>query len=348
MHLKKTYSIVLMCLLQAALDIHISQAQSSVPRYLVGLSKTSHSLAIVDPATLKVVDTVRVGPDPHEVVVSPDGRTAYVSNTGSGFFHRIDVIDLVTRKALDTINTSPLIGPHGLSFTGGKLWFAAQGAKAVGRFDPQTRTMDLCLGTGQERTHMLYVTRDTRTVLATSVGSGTISLFNYVQLPPIITPMGYALPTAKPYQDWVQTIVPFKPGNEGYAVSPDEKEFWTATPVDGSIAVIDIAGKKVTDTINAGITGANRLAFSADGSMVLISSLRTGDLYFYDAKTRREIKHINIGHGCAHILVDATQARAFVSCTPDNYIAVIDLKKLVMTGRIEIGGRPDGLSWTQP
>jgi YVTN family beta-propeller protein len=38
-------------------------------------------------------------------------------------------------------------------------------------------------------------------------------------------------------------------------------------------------------------------------------------------------------------------ARAYVACTPDNYVAVIDLRTLEVTGRIDAGRQPDGLAW---
>jgi YVTN family beta-propeller protein len=37
--------------------------------------------------------------------------------------------------------------------------------------------------------------------------------------------------------------------------------------------------------------------------------------------------------------------RVFVSCTPDNYVAVLDLKTLAVTGWIDAGKEPDGLAW---
>jgi hypothetical protein len=37
--------------------------------------------------------------------------------------------------------------------------------------------------------------------------------------------------------------------------------------------------------------------------------------------------------------------RAFISCGPDNYVAVVDLKALEVIGHIDIGGEPDGLAW---
>jgi len=41
-----------------------------------------------------------------------------------------------------------LRGPHGLTFAGGKVWFTAEAAKAIGSYDPATDTLDLEL-TGQ-------------------------------------------------------------------------------------------------------------------------------------------------------------------------------------------------------
>ena len=64
-----------------------------------------------------------------------------------------------------------------------------------------------------------------------------------------------------------------------------------------------------------------------------------------NAATRTEFKRIRIGHGAAGILVQPDGSRAFIACTPDNYVAVLDLKTLEVTGRIDAGGEPDGLAW---
>jgi YVTN family beta-propeller protein len=43
--------------------------------------------------------------------------------------------------------------------------------------------------------------------------------------------------------------------------------------------------------------------------------------------------------------MDPEDNRAFIACTPDNYVAVLDLKTLAVTGHIDVGGEPDGLAW---
>src|SRR6202020_1509242 len=117
-------------------------AQSTPQHALLALSKADHTLAIVDPVTLTVLARVPVGTDPHEVIASADGKTAYVSIYGGGSLHELDVIDLVAQKPLLNFDTKPLMGPHGLAFAGGKLWFTAEGTKTVGRYDPTTGSID--------------------------------------------------------------------------------------------------------------------------------------------------------------------------------------------------------------
>jgi YVTN family beta-propeller protein len=316
-------------------------AQAVPRRSLLALSKTDQTLAIVDPLTLKVIARVPVGEDPHEVIASSDGKTAYVTIYGGGSFHELNVIDLVSQKPLPNIDTRPLFGPHGLTFVNGKAWFTAEGSKSIGRYDPATGKLDWSMGTGQDRTHMIYVTADGKKIYTTNVSSGTVSIL----VDTLIQPGKMAPPNAKPREDWIQTIIPTARGSEGFDVSPDGNELWTAASEDGTISIIDLAAKKPAGKIDAKVLGANRLKFTPDGKLVFISSLQTGELTIYDAGSRKEMKRLKIGHGAAGILMDPDGSRAFVACSADNYVAVIDLKTLEVTGHIDVGGVPDGLAW---
>lgn len=313
--------------------VTLCNAQSTAHQFLLALSKANHTLAIVNPVTLKVLARVPVGVDPHEVIASSDGKTAYVSIYGGGSLHTLNVIDLVSKKPLFNIDTRPLFGPHGITFVEGKVWFTAEGSKAVGRYDPATRKLDWCMGTGQDRTHMIYVSANGRKIYTTNVVSGTVSILEDTLVRP------------GTHENWIETTVPTERGSEGFDITPDGTELWTASADDGTIFIINLATKKVETKIDAKILGANRLKFTPDGKMVFISSLRSGELTIYNAKTRKEIKRINIGHGAAGILMDPNGSRAFVGCTPDNYVAVIDLKTLKVIGHIDVGGNPDGLAW---
>jgi YVTN family beta-propeller protein len=195
------------------------------------------------------------------------------------------------------------------------------------------------MGTGQDRTHMIYVTPDAKRIYTTNISSGTVSIL----LDTLITP---PFPGAKPREEWMQTVVPTARGSEGFDVSPNGSELWTASSEDGTITIIDLSAKKQSAKVDANVQGANRVKFTPDGKQVFISSLRTGELTIYDAATRKEIKRLKLGKGAAGILMDPVGARVFVACSADNYIAVIDLKTLEVTSHLDVGGVPDGLAWS--
>lgn len=346
-----------LALLAAALGCPLLHAQGTPSQALLVLSKTGHTLAIVDPLTLKVLAKVPVGNDPHEVIASADGKTAYVSNYGGGAYNTLAVIDLVGQKPLPAIDLGALRGPHGLTFVGGKAWFTAEAAKALGSYDPTTEKIDLILGTGQNRTHMIYVSPDMKRIITTNVSSGTVSIIEKTVggmpggPPPQGPngaggpPRGPGGPMGPPGGDWNETVVRVGNGCEGFDVSPDGKEIWVANAQDGTISVIDVASKKVTDTLAANVASANRLKFTPDGKLAFVSMLRGSDVAVIDRASHKTAKRIPIGRGAAGIVMQPDGARAFVACTPDNYVAVIDLKSLAVTGHIDAGGEPDGLAW---
>jgi len=329
---------------------------------LLVLAKGDNMLAIVDPSNLQVIARIPVGHDPHEVIASADGKTAYVSNYGFGAYNTLAVVDLVSQKALPSIDLGPLRGPHGLAFVGGKAWFTAEAAKAIGSYDPAAGKVDWILGTGQNRTHMIYVSQDMKRIVATNVSSGTVSIIEKTagngsghggpppgspnpSGPPPGRPPGPGGPMGAPGGDWNETVVRVGNGSEGFDVSADGKQIWVANAQDGTVSIIDVSTKQVTQTLAADVAGANRLKFTPDGKLVFISTLRGSALTIIDSATRETSKRIAVGHGAAGIVMQPDGSRAFVACSPDGYVAVIDLHSLEVVGRIQIGADPDGVAW---
>jgi YVTN family beta-propeller protein len=305
---------------------------------LLVLSKGDLTLSVVDPATLKVLGKVPSGPDPHEVIASADGRMAYIANYNGGG-NIITPVDLVEMKALTPIDLGPLRAPHGVTFEGGKLWFTAEGSKVIGSYDPATKKVDWILGTGQNRTHMIHVWPDLSRIVTSNVSSATMTIIEKVA--------GGGRGRGGPGGgfDWDETVVPVGRGAEGFDVSPDGKQIWAANAQDGTISIIDVASKKVTDTLAANVNGANRLKFTPDGKHVFVSSLGGAEVAILDTASKRDATRLKTGRGAAGIQMQPDGTRAYVACTPDDYVAVVDLKTLEVAGRIEAGRQPDGLAW---
>jgi len=307
----------------------LSFAQVPSPALLV-LNKDDNTLAIVDPAENKIVGTAPTGNAPHEVAT--DGRSAFVSNYGpfqpDQPGNSLSVIDLASRKET-RIDVSPLQRPHGIEFADGKVYFTAELSKAIARFDPQSGKLDWLMGLGQNRTHMLVLTKDLKTIFTANVQSNSISMIERSSGP----------------EQWNQTVIPAGKGPEGCDLSPDGKQFWAANSGDGSVSVIDVAAKKIVATIDVGTKHSNRLKFTPDGKQVLISDLGSGDLVVVDTATHKLIKRLHLGKSTEGILIVPDGSRAYVAVSGDNKVAIIDLKTLIQTGEIATGRDPDGMAW---
>lgn len=306
---------------------HVTAAETPATALLV-LNKEEASLNIVDPATGKVLGRVPTGEGPHEVTASSDGKLAFVGNYGGRTpGSTISVIDLVGQKELHRVDLGPLRRPHGITFADGKVYFTAEVNKLIGRYDPSSNQIDWLLGTGQNSTHMVLVSKDGNKLLTANIGSDSIT---------VIERAGAA--------GWNETVVPVGKGPEAIDLSPDGTQLWTAHSRDGGVSIIDIAAKKVVQTLNVQTKRSNRLKFTPDGKRVLISDLEAGDLVVLDAVARKEIKRMKLGRSPEGILVTPDGSRAYVAVNGDNHVAVIDLKTLEETGRISIG-TPDGMAW---
>ncbi len=345
-------------------------AQTTPRESLLVLSKNDHTLAIVDSSSLKVLARVPVGNDPHEVIASEDGKLAYVSNYGFGAFNTLAVVDLIGQKALPAVDLGPLRGPHGLVVVGGKTWFTAEGAKAIGSYDPTKKQVDWVMGTGQNRTHMIFVSPDLQHIYTTNVSSATVSIIDKDNRPrgPLGPPPGSGQagsgpglggpppgmgngpngPGSRrgtfgpPGGEWDETVIAVGRGSEGFDVSPDGKELWVANAQDGTVSIVDIAAKKVTETLQTNMQGANRLKFTPDGKRVFISG---PGVAVVDVDSHKEVKRLDLGRGAAGIQMQPDGSHAYVACNNAGYVAVIDLKTLKLTGKIDAGQQPDGLAW---
>ncbi len=170
LHLRTATTLLALTLTTAAL------AQTT----LLALSKRDHTLSVIDPTSLKILYTLPVGPDPHEVIASTDGTTAYVSNYGGGQYHTLAVLDLVHHKALPTIDLGPLYGPHGLTFAGGKLYFYRRRRQSHRPYlRPRLPQSRLDLRHRPERhPHGLRTLPDLQHIVTSNVASATVSLID--------------------------------------------------------------------------------------------------------------------------------------------------------------------------
>ena len=307
----------------------VALAQTPASTLLV-LNKEEATLAIVDPSTKKVLARIPTGEGPHEIAASTDGKLAFVANYGSRTpGSTISVIDLLAQREIRRLDLGALRRPHGIFFSDGKVFFTAELNKLIARYDPVANQIDWLMGTGQNTTHMVMVSKDGSKIFTTNIGGDSISVLERLS-----TPAG-----------WNETVVAVGKGPEAMDLALDEKELWTAHSRDGGVSIIDVATKKVTLTIDVKTKRSNRLKFTPDGKRVLITDLESGDLVVLDAATHKEIKRVAVGKAPEGILMKPDGSCAYIAVSGDNQIAVFDLNLVDVTERFATGSGPDGMAW---
>jgi hypothetical protein len=102
--------------------------------------KTDGFAEFYDPKTLARVDEIKLPDFPHEVMLSPDRATAYVSIYGNGQVGtntrpgtQIAVIDLASRKLTGFIELDPYLAPHGQPLGDGRTLQRDHGGRSQAR-----------------------------------------------------------------------------------------------------------------------------------------------------------------------------------------------------------------------
>jgi len=117
--------------------------------FLVVVEQAGGRVTTLDPATGKTLGSLAVGFNPHEITVSKDGATAYVSNFGvQDYDHTlgvpgrsVSVIDLASMTEARRLETGEDGGPHGVKLRPpqeGEVFVNAEFPAAMHVFDAKT------------------------------------------------------------------------------------------------------------------------------------------------------------------------------------------------------------------
>ena len=303
---------------------------------LVALNKADSTLVIIDASSMKITGKVAVGDTPHEVVLSTDGKTAFVANYGGPTpGSSISMIDIATAKEIRRVDTLPLMRPHGLQFLGGKLYFTSETNRLIARYDPAANKIDWMMGTGQNGSHMVAVSADQKKFYTANIGSNSITSIEFQNVPPAGSKI---------------THIPVGSQPEPLDLSLDGREIWTGLNAEGAIEIVDTAAYKSVAKVNVG-GRAYRVRFSPDGKFVYCSMITTKEILVIDAATRKEVKRMKIANVPLGIVFSADGKTAFVTTVKDDpnspgtdSVLKIDLEKMAVAGSVDPGKAPDGIA----
>ena len=134
----------------------IAFAQTANGPRLYVVNRGSGNVSVIDavtnkvidanPATATTVDAIKVGSTPQQIAISPDGKSAYVTNYGS---NTVSIIDTVTNKVVDANPATTAVdaiavrsNPDGVAVSAdGSLVYVANGDDRISVIDTKTKTV---------------------------------------------------------------------------------------------------------------------------------------------------------------------------------------------------------------
>ncbi len=293
-------------------------------------NKGPATATIVDVGSGRTLATLPTGNGPHEVVVSSDGRTAVVTDYGTGPApgSTLTVIDVPGLRVARTIPIAPYTRPHGIVFLPGDSLVAvtSEAARAVVLVNVRTGAVVKAVSTEKNGSHMVGVAADGIRAWTGDIGSNTV------------TELDLRAGTA------VRSIaVPEQP--EAINVTADGSEAWVGSNATGRVSVVD-ARTGAVSTAAEGFSWPYRVLFSPDSRLALIPDYRGGSLRFLERATRRELGRIAFAGGPQGITFSPDGRHVFLSLSGEARVAIIDPAAREVLGYLQVGDTPDGVAYT--
>jgi DNA-binding beta-propeller fold protein YncE len=320
-------------------DLELADGLGTIPHPAISgvvlvANQFSGDAALVDLATGDVT-TIEAGGDPHDAVVSPDGRWGVVSDFGSrvaeGYSgNTLTIVDLGTKSIARRITTGEHRGLHDLTFRPGsptRVLVTAQTSRRVLEVDVTTGEIIAAIDTRGDRSHTLAVSPDGRSAFTTNEGTATISRRD-------LTTGGFGV------------HFPASENVEGIAVTADGREVWTGEQSQGTVTVRDAASGNLLATFS-GFRNPIRLMRSPDGGRIVISDPGCKAIVAADPATRRLTRVIGTTPLGSVLVGDFAGAAGIVvaSALNERKLAVIDLDSGTVIASHRVGWHPDGLGW---
>jgi YVTN family beta-propeller protein len=240
--------------------------------------RAADGIGVVDLSERKLLRTLPSGQDPESFDLSRDGKTLYVSNEETA---ELSVLDLESGKIVRKVPVGK--EPEGVAVRpdGKAVYVTSEEDGSVTGIDTATFAVVQKVATGKRPRGILF-TKDSGTAFVSNEMDSTVTLFN---------PRGQEMVAVLKLEG--QGPIPPRP--MGLALSQDEKQLFVSTGRGGSIAVIDVAARKVSHSI--GDVGARPwgIALSRDGKYLFSANGSSDDLSIVNVKSGKVEGKIKIG-----------------------------------------------------
>jgi YVTN family beta-propeller protein len=288
-------------------------------------------ISVIDLGTLKVIDTIKVGNQPHALCAPADGRRLFTTIESE---NNLKIIDTATGRVADTIAVTGKPNECAATPDGRYVGVPIRDGDSVDVVDTVRKAVVKVLPI--KTPHNCFNTGNPNDLYVSSMGSNEIDVIDLkkmdysARIPTGGIPRPYAvsgdektlytaltnlhgfaivdiptrkierveLPAAPPLNCPLEVNTP----THGLALTPDGKQLWVTSLADGGIYVYDLATRKTSPMIHVGKC-PNWVTFSPDGKYCAVSNSDTNDCSIIDAHSHREVARVKVGKGPKRVLV---------------------------------------------
>ena len=275
---------------------------------------------------------VKVGETPHEVVIDPNGRFAYVSDNGVLWMdyegpggNTISIVDLQERRKIGVMPTGKYHRPHGLSIDPStrRMLVTSENPDALVLLDLDGRALVQAYDNGGKAPHMVAFDRTGEWAFASNTNSDNVAAVR--------------IATGE-----IESITGCR-GPQGGAMTRDGSRYYVACRDSGTIQVIDVAARRAVGEIQTA-AGVNRVALTPDEKTLVYSIGGQGEaLAFADVAALKETARVKLGGSplSCSLTGDGRFAFAGVQDRDEIYVVSTAERKIVQIIKTPEGHGPD-------
>jgi YVTN family beta-propeller protein len=306
-----------------------SFARAEEPALLV-LHKGASSLGFYT-ADGRRLGEVPVGKHPHEMVISADGRFAYITDNGTMRIEQagtggntVSIVDLVARKKVGEISLGRFRRPHGIALNpkSGLLAVTTELPDQLLLIDPASRAIVKTFDPKGKTAHMVAWDSEGRWAYVSNSNSANV--------------------TALEAESGRLRLIPTRERPEGSVLSPDGQRLYVVNREAERISVIDTTKQELVREIRTG-NGPVRVAVTPDGRQLVYALMHESKVEFADATSGRILGQVALGGQPVSLNLSSDGKLAFASAQDIDTVYVISVpeRKIVRQFRTAPGARPD-------
>ncbi len=310
----------------AALALLLPAAGSTRGYTLVVFHPGPHTIDEIDPLSGKILRQLKVENQPHEAVITPDGKTIFASIPAAGVVVVIDAATLTQKGRIESEDFKA--PPHPQGRKGQMTTSASPHAIALGN---DGKKLYVGLSWREHPGVVVYDTRAGKTLKKIDLPASGEFMRVQPETGRLFVPTREGLVVIDTKTDEIEKTIPI-PGNPVGVDFGRRGEIWTSENGDGTVTVINDKLEPVK-TIQTEGKGAGRMALSSDGKWAAATHEGTEDVVLFDVAKREAAATINVGKGASLPVFSPDSARLYVMtaggpCSegcPGN-VVVIDVK----------------------